>query len=367
MQSQTRIYLGNKRHAWLGRFEIGVLLLGCIVIFAACRPALSELSTSEICTFAIAPTGEYLAVGGVQGIYVYRFSDVQLLWAKRTPDAVRSLTFSPDGMQLLGKLADDDVDTILLWESRDGRRLRKWHLNFTTTDTTSLNWSPDGKNIVLERDPDDILLLDAIQNRQYVLELDAAVAIRYDPALLFWSNTWSPDGRLLAFGSYIEGGSVEIWDVVSNTQVYVLPWEDPLFCQEGLAFDTTGTRIATTSWKKSGLIWEIETHIILLELETPPAVYVDEGVHSRYEPNDLVWSPDDKWLATGTRSGVIVIWDAATGKIARFLTGHTAPVLALSFRPDSGTLLSASQNEIIEWDVVTGEPRPTLQQLVTTP
>jgi len=266
----------------------------------------------------------------------------------------------------MGRLADE-ADTIVLWRVQDRRQLRKWKLNFSTPQTTPLNWSPDGKNVLLKRDADDVLLLNVAIDQQYTLAREQPMLSTTGCHDVSFGNGWSPNGHLLAIGTY--EATIELWDVSRNILTVTLPSTKTYFAT-GLTFDPTGTKLASNSFAQEGLVWDIATSTILLELEDPPASYMegkDELRYPRYENHELVWSPDDKWLATGTRSGVIVIWDAATGKIARFLTGHTAPVLALSFRPDSGTLLSASQNEIIEWDVVTGEPRPTLQQLVTTP
>jgi len=259
---------------------LGVLLLGSIAILPACRPALTDLHAGEIHTFAVAPTGEYLAVGGTQGVYTYRFSDLQLLWARRTSEAVESLTFKPDGTQLMGRLADE-ADTILLWRIQDGWQLRKWKLSFSATETTPLNWSPDGKNILLERDAVNFLLFDVAANQQYTLMREGDPVFLPGPGILFWYSAWSPNGSLLAFAVYDKGGTIELWDVINNILVYVLSWEKSSFV-EGVVFDTTGTRLAAISGRKKGIIWEIETSTVLLELESPPASYIDREDRQYY-------------------------------------------------------------------------------------
>ncbi|MBN1875806.1 MAG: PD40 domain-containing protein [Anaerolineae bacterium] len=341
------------------RKVLSVLLLSSIVTLLACQPALRVFPTGEIFTFAVAPKGKYLALGGLQGVYYYRLSDLQLVWAKCTHYAVESLTFDPTGEQLLGRLADE-VDTILLWRVQDGRQLRKWELNFSTPQSTPLNWSPDGENILLERDADDLLLLNVISNQQYTVARENHLGVGTGRHDILFGSAWSPDGRLLAFGTY--DATIELWDVPHNILVSTLPSTKTYFTT-GLAFDPTGTKLASNSFTQEGLVWDIATSTVLLELEDPPMTYLDQQTTQHTSGGGLLWSPDGKWLISGTQSGILVVWDATTGKITRFLSGHTAPILALSFRPGNGTILSASQNELLEWDVVTGQLLPTFQPL----
>ena len=110
---------------------VGFVMLSGVLLLAACQPALTALPAGELRTFAVAPTGDYLAVGGTPGVYVYRLSDGELLWAKRTSHAVESLTFKPDGTQLMGRLAEDNL-TLLRWRVDNGWCLQKYKLNTLT-------------------------------------------------------------------------------------------------------------------------------------------------------------------------------------------------------------------------------------------
>lgn len=333
-------------------FCLLAVALYTVTTLPTCQPALTQFPAGEIQTFAVAPTGEYLAIGGTQGVYCYHLNDRQLLWAKHTPYAIESLTFDPTGDQLLGRLANGAL-TVLLWRSQDGRQLHRWKLDIDTEPTTPLNWGPDGKFIILERSEIEIVLLNLAADSIYTLPREEQLSLtgRHDFA---WGNAWSSDGRLLAFGTY--GDAIELWDVPQNTIAYTLSDERTRFAY-GLAFNSNGTTLASISQWGGGLVWDIEARTISTTLEA--AAEIGAG--------GLVWSSDNKWLITGAQSGSLVVWDAATGKIARFLTGHTATVLGLSFRPDNGHLLSASQNEIFEWDVATGTRLDTFAHLLTTP
>ncbi len=367
MQSQSRCYSGKKIPAWFTPFWLSGCFLLSTIIFAACQPALTTLPAGEIYTLALAPTGDYLAVGTTQGVHVYRLDDSQLLWTKRTADPVESLAFKPDGTQLVGRLADRNT-TFILWQTEDGRKLREWQLKFRLPADMPLNWSPDGTNLLLTGDAIlNIILLNVSTNQQYTLDWEGLHVFLTGPGPSLFGSAWSPDGKRLAFCTF--GRAVELWDVPNNNQVARFVWEE--INPSGIAsvaLDTTGTKLAATSARR-GRIWEVETGTVLLELEAAPAPHAnreDREYLSRYD-HRVVWSPDDRWLVTRGYTNTIIVWDAATGEITHILTGHTRPVVGLGFHPHKGTLISASQDEILEWDIVLGTQLDNFEHLIAAP
>ena len=74
-----------------------------------------------------------------------------------------------------------------------------------------------------------------------------------------------------------------------------------------------------------------------------PGLILQTG-HTR-SANAVVFSPDNRWLASGGKDNVIKIWDLTTGNILRTLYGHTANVNALAVSPD-GKLLASGSGDI---------------------
>ncbi|REJ57386.1 MAG: protein kinase [Microcystis aeruginosa DA14] len=77
--------------------------------------------------------------------------------------------------------------------------------------------------------------------------------------------------------------------------------------------------------------------------------------------SSVVYSPDGRYLASGSNDKTIKIWEVATGKQLRTLTGHSGEVYSVVYSPDGRYLASGSWDKTIKiWDVVTGKQLRTL-------
>lgn len=73
----------------------------------------------------------------------------------------------------------------------------------------------------------------------------------------------------------------------------------------------------------------------------------------------LAYSPEGKYLASGSADHTILLRDAATGRVIRALRGHTAAVNYVAFLPDGQTLVSGSTDGTVKLWPVTEERAPT--------
>jgi len=72
----------------------------------------------------------------------------------------------------------------------------------------------------------------------------------------------------------------------------------------------------------------------------------------------VAFSSDGKTIASGSRDGLVRLWDANTGKpIGQPLHGHKDDISSVAFSPDGKMLVSGSEDTTIQiWDVTTGNP-----------
>ncbi len=86
-------------------------------------------------------------------------------------------------------------------------------------------------------------------------------------------------------------------------------------------------------------------------LRRPDPELVLQGGHST-SITAVAFSPNGRWLASGSQDGGVKIWEAASGRELRTLPGHDQPVTALQFSPDGRWLATASEDRTVKiWDV----------------
>jgi len=178
------------------------------------------------------------------------------------------------------------------------------------------------------------------------------------------SVAFSPDGRLLASGNGWPD-TIKLWDMASGSLVRTLsghtgPVTSVAFSPDGrlLASSSCGRSLTQSPWCAQG-------EIKLWEVASGREVRTLTG-HTSWV-NSVAFSPDGRLLASGAAwpDGTTKLWDVATGSLVRTLTGHTWGVLSMAFSPDGRLLASGScghlnssgeciQGEIKLWDVTSG-------------
>jgi TIR domain/WD domain, G-beta repeat len=68
----------------------------------------------------------------------------------------------------------------------------------------------------------------------------------------------------------------------------------------------------------------------------------------------VAWSPDGRWIATGSQDRTVRLWSAATGAEVRVLTGSGHAVLSVAWSPDGRLATAGADRNVRLWDPVTG-------------
>jgi WD40 repeat protein len=176
----------------------------------------------------------------------------------------------------------------------------------------------------------------------------------------------SPDGRLLAVGGarspQERPSSVTLWDIASRKLLAVFPV--PGFV-ENVTFSADGTTLAeiSTTTVRTLRIWSVSTHRPL------PDPVNETGVVT-----SMAYSPDGQFLAVGmlippgghrrisiaTVPAVIDLWNPATHRLTRRISGLSGPIWSLDFSDDGRLLASGDDHAARLWDPDTGKQRAVL-------
>ena len=80
----------------------------------------------------------------------------------------------------------------------------------------------------------------------------------------------------------------------------------------------------------------------------------------------VVFSPDGKWIVSGSGDYTIKIWNVETGECVRTLKGHTDWICSVTFSPDGKWIVFGSGKGTIKiWNVETGECMRTFHHMRT--
>src|SRR6266404_7253311 len=100
--------------------------------------------------------------------------------------------------------------------------------------------------------------------------------------------------------------------------------------------------------------------------EAKPELVLQTGYNNFFGATRLVFSPDDRLLATATfRSSTVKLWETATGRELRNLSSGTQSAMGMSpfvaFSRDSHLVAAtAGNNSVKVWEVLTGREVRTL-------
>ena len=158
---------------------------------------------------------------------------------------------------------------------------------------------------------------------------------------------------MLASGGYNK--EVWLWDLASEEDRKIAKKKPKKIFREytgnvkAVEFSADGKVLITGGMERQVRIWDVNGGWLKV-LESPERSF-----------EAVTISPSGKVVVGNSSFGPIIIWDLASGKILKTLTGHVLEGDSLAFRPDGKVLASGNKDKTITlWDTQTWEPRMVL-------
>jgi len=346
---------------------------------------LDQQVNGPITTLAWAPDGQRLAVAyGMD-------TGLILIWNARTGQVQQKiegyyissgLGWSPDGGTLFGLQSPDGqinalaVNTGTVLRSLDGHASVGSFLTWTQAGLASTNgtaitwWNPvSGESLRQEKvgtnhervnswppsGPGTYLFTSSDQTHQ-VGSVNSKSPLEGDNSQYPFHTAWSWDGGRLADPTHI-------WD--AGTGRLFSQWQDPAqqHTPDQVAWSPDGKRLASADSlnMQPPVIWDSQTGKVLITLQAETGELKPLWL-------GLAWSPDGKKLAAvgalmhpddGADKGMVLIWDAETGKQEQLLTAgmNDYRLLTVAWSPDGHFMaVGSTGSDIFLWDMTSSQP-----------
>ncbi len=160
---------------------------------------------------------------------------------------------------------------------------------------------------------------------------------------------FSPDGKYLAVGSGMLGGTLQVFDLTSGKEVHTLRVPNGHWVFR-LMFFPGGTHLAGQG-DEQVLIWDLKTGKRIRTYQS-----------SRESMNALALSPDGRKLATANEEAGISLWDDSSEEETATIKGGERSILTIVFSPDGKTLLTGCVDHTLRlFDMMTNKESKHLE------
>ena len=306
-------------------------------------------------SFTFTRDGKTMLVPGVDG--KIRFIDLASGEIKRTLSAhsnyVYMANFSPDAKLLASSSRDN---TARIWDVASGQELHTF-AGFRCAVKVA-KFSPDGRMLAASGNDGMLKLWDVKTNQELksMVHRDSP-----DIDMATYAFIFSRDGKQIYAAN--GDGTISVWDVASGKEIRNWQAHPTQTVQLGISPDH---RHLVSFGDAVVKVWDTSTW---KEIATLPVPKTDSS--SSFTPTALAISHNGKLIAASyveldakhtTYLAInTLVWNAKTGEKLFTLSGHKFDINGLSFTPDDRYLLTGSVDRTIKfWDMRNGQLARTI-------
>ena len=288
-------------------------------------------------SLASSPDNRWIASASVDSSIILwdaQTGNMSYQWAA-SPRPLRCMCFSPDGSRLLS--GGDDA-ALRIWDVSNGHQLAI--LQGHTHEIEACAWSPDGAYLASVSSQDTastMHLWDAKTSRQIVVvNTEDGSRLREG----FGRVCFSPDSRRVA--SFLHFSPLcYMWNVSSDKDAPPQTLRGHTETVFDVAFDRTGSHVATASRDRTIRVWDVETREVLKVFDGLPDW-----------ARAVEFSPDGTLLFAGLGDGTAQLWNTNGDHQPRILKGHQKCINAVAFSPDGQYVATASGDHTVRlWSI----------------
>ncbi|RKU27370.1 hypothetical protein C6497_11520 [Candidatus Poribacteria bacterium] len=234
-------------------------------------------------------------------------------------------TFSSDGRLI----ANADKRNLSLWDFQSEEKL--FELTLHTKYISTFAFSPDGRTLV-SGGHEELFLWDVMTGARK-MSIPGHTSYLYGLAI-------SPNNRIVATGGR---DVIHLWDISTGEYKTTLYEFDEF--NRAMAFSPDGQTLACDiGW--SIRLWNHNQRVPIATLKG----YLGNGA-SGYGIASIVYSPDGRYLASGSSDGTVQLWYSGR-TLKGTLVGHSDGIYSIAFSPDCRYLVSGSRDNTVGfWDV----------------
>ena len=286
---------------------------------------------------AISPDGKFAASGGgttysLGELIVWDLSTNQVYFKYQDlPNMVRSIAFSPDGKYIYtagGRNADKNF---MVWEMNTGKKVKELSGQH---GISSFDLNEKGNMMVSGGLNKEVNL--------WNIDLGAIVGKFLDLQYFVTEVSISPDGRFIASagGDYAaKKGELKLWDAQNGQLIYNLGWfgEGHQHAVNSVDFSPNGKYLASGSEDGTFKIWDAATGKELKDF-TEPYTQITK----------VRFSPDGEYVAISGKDKTVKLWEIETGKKVAIFRGHLDEVIGLAFDRKGKYLISGGVDKLVK-------------------